>query len=244
MSKKPHRDTIFNRPLSSVKAFEFDQEVVQVFDDMIHRSVPGYSLLLRLIALHADVFVQDRSNIYDLGCSTGIVTRVIDQQTQGLGCNIIAIDNSRSMIERCRQMEQSGRIDWRCEDIEDVEIGQASLVILNLTLQFVEKSRRKSLLEKIYQGLLPGGALVLTEKVEAEESDLQTTITGLYQGFKKIQGYSDLEISNKRSALEQVLQPDLKSLHLQRLNDSGFDPVLEIFHCFNFVSFLAVKNGA
>lgn len=244
MTKNPQRDTIFDRPLSAVGSFEFDQQVARVFDDMIHRSVPGYDLLVRLIALYADVFVQEHSRVYDLGCSTGIVTRVIDQQTVDRACSIIAVDNSPAMIDRCRQLEQSGRIEWRCSDIENSSVEQASLVVLNLTLQFVPKSNRVDLLRGIFNGLLPGGALILTEKVEDDRPEVQDAMDGLYQGFKKIQGYSDLEIANKRNALDKVLLPETRSTHRQRLQECGFDQVIEVFHCFNFVSYLAVKNGA
>jgi tRNA (cmo5U34)-methyltransferase len=236
------KDKVFSRPLSSVKAFEFDEQVTRVFDDMIGRSVPGYELLVRLIALYADVFVSKNSNVYDLGCSTGVVSRVIAQQVAGRNCKVVAVDNSPSMINKCQQTHSDQVIDWICDDLESVKINDASMVVLNLTLQFINPERRQDLLQSIYQGLKPGGVLVLTEKVEYDDEPTQHSMTELYQAFKKIQGYSDLEIAQKRTALEKVLIPDRKSLHLERLNECGFAEVIESFHCFNFVSFLALKN--
>jgi tRNA (cmo5U34)-methyltransferase len=236
------KDKVFSRPLASVKAFEFDEQVTRVFDDMIGRSVPGYELLVRLIALYADIFVTEKSRVFDLGCSTGVVSRVIAQQVVERNCSIIAVDNSPSMIGKCRETHADQKIEWICDDIESIAIENASMVVLNLTLQFINPEQRLSLLTRIYQGLRPGGVLVLSEKIEYDDAETQVNMTELYQAFKKIQGYSDLEIAQKRTALEKVLIPDKKSLHLQRLKACGFGEVIESFHCFNFVSFLAIKN--
>jgi len=232
---------VFSRPLSSVKAFKFDDAVTQVFDDMISRSVPGYDLLVKMMALYADIFVTPKSTVFDLGCSTGVMSRVIAKQLEGQQVKIFAVDNSPSMIEKCRQSFGDG-IDWQCRDIEDVKISNASMVVLNLTLQFLQPRQRSELLQRIYRGLNKGGVLVLTEKVEYIDAQLQETMTELYQGFKKIQGYSDLEISQKRAALENVLIPDSPQQHLDNLQQAGFERVYDCFHCFNFVSYLAIKS--
>ncbi len=237
-----HKDRVFAKPLSSVKSFEFDEEVTQAFDDMIGRSVPGYDLLVRLIALYSDIFVTEQSRVYDLGCSTGVMSRVIAQQVSPRQVAIEAIDSSEAMIKKCQKTHSDYPIDWRCADIQSIEIENASLVVLNLTLQFIRPEQRSSLLERIYQGLNPGGVLVLTEKVVFEAADRQQRMTELYQGFKKVQGYSDLEISQKRAALENVLIPDRPAMHIDRLREAGFESIYDCFHCFNFVSYLAIKS--
>ena len=239
--KNKDKDSVFAKPLSSVKAFKFDHEVTQVFDDMISRSVPGYDLLVKSIALYADIFVTENSNVFDLGCSTGVISSVIAQQVSTRHVTIHAIDNSVSMIEKCQQQHTAFSINWTCDDLEKVNVNNASMVVLNLTLQFVKPKQRDELLKKIYDGLNPGGVLVLSEKVEFEDKDMQKTTTELYQGFKKLQGYSDLEISQKRSALENVLIPDTPAEHIRRLRQSGFRQIFDCFHCFNFVSYLAIK---
>ncbi len=242
MSNDPPRDRVFARRLSEVRAFEFDDAVASVFEDMISRSVPGYSLLLRMIGLFADIFVTDGSRVYDLGCSLGAASLIVAGQTAELDCRIIAIDNSGAMIERCRQREpRPPAIEWRCEDIRAVEIEKASLVILNLTLQFLQPEERARLLQRIYAGLEPGGALVLSEKVEFDDRAEQTRMTELYQAFKKTMGYSDLEISQKRNALENVLIPDSPAVHETRLAEAGFDEIYQCFRGFNFLSWLAIK---
>jgi len=208
---------------------------------MISRSVPGYELLLRMIGLYASVFVQNRSNVYDLGCSLGEVSRIVEEQTRQLDCDIIAVDDSPSMITKCRQQGESRKIQWICDDIQNIEISNASLVALNLTLLFIERDKRQALLSSIAQGLNPGGVLVLSEKVLLEEGLENERMVQLHQAFKKTQGYSDLEISQKRTALENVLVPDQQGMHYQRLKQAGFSEIYLCFRCFNFVSYLAIK---
>ena len=236
------RDRLFATPLASVKAFEFNDTVAAVFQDMISRSVPGYDLLLRMIGLYADLFAQTGSRVYDLGCSLGAASLVVAEQCGDRAITIIAVDNSAAMIERCRDYPQPAvAIEWRRQDIRDTEIENASMVVLNLTLQFLPPEQRLTLLQRIFDGLNAGGALVLSEKVEFENPDENERMRELYLGFKKTMGYSDLEISQKRNALENVLIPDTPEQHVARLQQVGFAEVYQCFRGFNFVSFLAVK---
>ena len=242
MSDESGRDRVFAKRLQDVRAFEFNETVADVFHDMISRSVPGYGLLLRMIGLYADIFVQPETRVYDLGCSLGEATLVIADQTESIGSEIIAVDNSPAMIDKCRQYQRHRqRIDWRCEDIQRVPINRASLVVLNLTLQFLQPEERWSQLQRIYSGLVPGGVLVLSEKVEFSGELEGRRMMQLYQAYKKTMGYSDLEISQKRNALENVLIPDSEEVHERRLHELGFSEVYQCFRGFNFVSYLAIK---
>lgn len=243
MSDTSGKDRVFARPLSDIKAFEFNNAVTEVFRDMISRSVPGYELLLRIIGLYANVFVQDNSRVYDLGCSLGEVSILINEQARAINFSITAVDNSPSMIEQCRLASQAkADIDWQCDDIQNIEIENASMVVLNLTLQFIDPAERQTLVEDIFKGLNPGGILVLSEKVEMDQAQDDQRMIQLHQAFKKMQGYSELEISQKRSALENVLVPDLESQLKTRLQQAGFTEVYQCFRCFNFVSYLAIKS--
>lgn len=236
------RDRVFAKPLTDVKAFEFNEGVADVFTDMISRSVPGYELMLHLIGLYADIFVTDNSRIYDLGCSLGDATLIAERQTRDRERSIIAVDLSEPMIQRCRQQHGSHQdIEWLCEDLKSIELGNASLVILNLTLQFLPPEERFEQLQRVYRGLNKGGVLVLSEKVTFQSPAENQRMIELHQAFKKSQGYSELEISQKRTALEQVMQPDDNDFHRQRLLDIGFSEAYQCLRFFNFVSFLAIK---
>ncbi len=242
MSRDGEKDRVFSRPLNEVRAFEFNETVTAVFQDMISRSVPGYSLLLRMIGLYAGIFVQQDSRVFDLGCSLGEASLVIADQTEALNCDIIAVDNSTAMIDKCRRHPAvSNKIEWRCEDIRQTRISNASMVVLNLTLQFLPPAERLPLLQSIFEGLNSGGVLVLSEKVEFVDASENERMQQLYSGFKKTMGYSDMEISQKRNALENVLIPDTEQQHLQRLQTLGFSEIYQCFKGFNFVSYLAIK---
>ena len=241
------KDRLFDAEISTPGDFVFDDRVVQVFPDMIKRSVPGYSLVVPMIGLLARRYAQAGSNLYDLGCSLGAVTLAMRDAVQVVGARIIAVDNSVDMIRRLKKTLQSangsGALEVlpRHQDILDTRIENASVVVLGFTLQFVEPSSRLGLLKNIAAGLNPGGIMVLSEKIRFEdplEQDLQTT---WHHDFKRAQGYSDLEIARKRDALENVMKPDCVQKHMDRMLEAGFGRVYQWFQGFNFVSMVAFK---
>lgn len=239
------QDQIYAVPHERTKEFVFDETVAQVFEDMISRSVPGYSSIVSNIGVIAQRFVSDDSRIYDLGCSLGACSLVMNQMVTAEGCRLVAVDNSPSMVAKCiENFDKAGRrfpVDVIESDLFDVEIQNASMVVLNFTLQFIEQSKREDLLKKIYAGLKPGGVLVLSEKLQFELSKEQDLMTELHHDFKRANGYSDLEIAQKRAAIENVLIPETMGEHVCRLEKVGFSEVYNWYRCLNFTSFLAVK---
>ena len=239
------RDDLFASPLGNVPRFAFDQAVVDVFPDMIQRSVPGYQTIINLCGELAARFVQADSNCYDLGCSLGASSLAIRQQIQQPGVSIIAVDNSAAMLARCQTLLQSDQAATAVElveaDICDIEINNASLVVMNFTLQFIAIEKRQALLEKIYAGLNPGGCLVISEKLLFEPESLNQLLSELHHQFKSAQGYSDLEISQKRDSLENILIPETLETHINRIKACGFNSASPWFQCFNFASLVAVK---
>lgn len=241
------RDALFAEPLSQVGDFVFDAKVVEVFPDMINRSVPGYQSILQGIGQWARRLVQPHSRVYDLGCSLGAATLSMRQQlSDRAAVEIIAIDNSPAMIERCQLHLDGYRstvpVQVRCEDIRSSEISNASLVVMNFTLQFVPPEQRQALLERIYAGLKPGGALILSEKFRAEDPAMDALLVDLHHEFKRANGYSELEIAQKRAAIENVMRIDTLSTHQQRLQAIGFSQPQVWFQCYNFASLIAIKQ--
>jgi len=237
------KDIIYRSKNKPVKPFEFNKRVVDVFPDMIERSVPGYPLTISMIGVMADDYVQEGTNVYDLGCSLGAVSLAIEQGLKNKKCNIKAIDNSQAMIDSCKENipNESNNIEFILNDILDTEIINASVVVMNFTLQFIPVEQRKNLIEKIYSGLLPGGVLILSEKVVFDDDVENETMTHLHHHMKELNGYGKLEIASKREALEDVLVPESIDTHSQRLNTSGFYRTFIWLKCFNFVSFVAIK---
>lgn len=239
------RDNLYAHQHDSVGGFVFDEKVAQVFGDMITRSVPGYAAIVSMIGMLSEQYAQDDTVCYDLGCSLGAVTAVMRERLEGRNCRIVAIDNSEAMIVKCRQ-NLAGRqsaipVDVQCADVQDVAIQNASFVVLNFVLQFLSPDNRTALLKHICNGMCPGGALVLSEKIDFIDGDESQFQIALHHTFKKLQGYSDLEISQKRTALENVLIPDTLAVHRERLLAAGFQKVFVWFQCFNFISLVAIK---
>ncbi|EMY47178.1 carboxy-S-adenosyl-L-methionine synthase CmoA [Glaesserella parasuis] len=239
------KDTLFSAPIEKLGDFTFDESVAEVFPDMIQRSVPGYSNIITAIGMLASRFVTDQSNVYDLGCSRGAGILSIRRNVEKAGVRIIGVDNSEPMVERCRRHLEAYHsdipVEILCDDIRHVEIKNASMVVLNFTLQFLPREDRLALLRKIYQGLNPNGVLVLSEKFTFEDNTINELLIDLHHTFKRANGYSELEVSQKRTALENVMRTDSIDTHKARLKEAGFSQVDLWFQCFNFGSMITIK---
>lgn len=239
------RDTIYSSSLANVADFRFDDQVAAVFPDMIRRSVPGYSNIIAMTGLIAARHARDNTRCYDLGCSLGASTLAMATQLQNRPIDFIAVDNAEAMLARCQQavtsLAPSQHIQLVCDNLQNINVENASVVVLNFTLQFVPLAERDAVLRNIYDGIQPGGAMVLSEKIRFENSVMQDLTTELHHAFKMANGYSELEVSQKRSALDNVLIPETLSAHEQRLQRAGFHHFGVWFQCFNFMSLVAVK---
>lgn len=240
------KDTLFNEPTDTQPgSFEFNEPVVRVFSDMIERSVPGYRQLLELTPLLVRSAVAPNSKVYDLGCSLGAATLAARRAIQVPGVEMIGLDNSPEMVARCQRiMAQDNStvpVDIRVADITDHPYQNASLCLMYFTLQFVALSQRLGLLKRIYEGLNPGGVLLLAEKLRFETPEEQAWMDEHHLDFKRSQGYSDLEIAKKRQAIENVLIPQTAAEHETALKQAGFGHIHRWFQCLNFSCFVAIK---
>lgn len=240
-----NRDELFATPIQNLGDWTFDEKVAEVFPDMIQRSVPGYSTIISMIGMLAKRFTKAGSTVYDLGCSLGAVTLSIRRNIQVDNCKIVAVDNSPAMVERCKRHLDLFRSDIDVTvyeaDIRNIEITNASMVVLNFTLQFLPPVDRQHLLNTIYQGLIPGGILVLSEKFSFADEQINPLLFDMHLDFKRANGYSELEISQKRSMLENVMLTDTIDTHKQRIQQAGFSHVDTWFQCVNFGSLIAIK---
>lgn len=239
-------DQIFRSPFEEISDFRFDARVVEVFEDMIERSVPGYSAILGMTGELAQQFAQAETKIYDLGCSLGGSSFSIAQRPLPQGVSIVALDNSTAMIERLQDklaenQNLSVPIEIQLQDIREQSFSPCSFVVMNFTLQFIPLQDRASLIQKIYDALVPGGALLLSEKIRFVDAETDQLIVNLHHSFKKSMGYTDLEIAQKRTALENILLPETLERHCERMHNCGFTRVIPWFQCFNFCSLLALK---
>lgn len=241
------KDTLFEQGPTGVHAFRFDERVADVFEDMINRSVPGYAATLAGISGIASAVVPDHGCCYDLGSSLGAATLAI---CSGLGdrpATIHAIDNAPAMIARCRADERfqsrAQNIVLHEADIQDVALEPSHLIVMNYTLQFIAPAARETLLRHIHAALLPGGALVLSEKFRFEDDATQTLLTEMHLDFKRSNDYSDMEIAGKRAALENVLIADTREAHEARLTKIGFSRITLWQATLNFGAYVAFRDA-
>lgn len=239
------QDRIFAEMAAEAGSFEFNDDVAEVFPDMLRRSIPGYAASIRAIGTLASRYVQPGSRCYDLGCSLGAATLAMQQNISVPGCQIIAVDLAPAMIQRCREIIAASDSDVDVSIVEDdvrqITIEQASMVVMNYTLQFLSLEERDAMIGNIFDGLNDGGILVLSEKVLDEDDEVEKLLVAMHDEFKRQNAYSDLEISRKRTALENVLIPETISMHRTRLENAGFRHVGIWLRQFNFVSIIATK---
>lgn len=239
------KDTLYRNRRSKVVPFTFDADVAAVFDDMLIRSIPGYGELIQRQAQLCRHFLQPHTVLYDLGCSHGNLGLQMLAEAPPGAYTIRAVDNAPAMLTRYRQRlaehSEATRVALICADLMDVEIRSASVVVINFTLQFLPREDRHRLLKRIYTGLLPGGVLLFSEKILHSDKQLAELQIDFYHRFKAENGYSQLEICQKREALEKVLLPDTIEAHEQRLTTAGFRSWDIWQKWFNFTSWIAFK---
>jgi len=247
MSDASYRDAIFSTPLDRVARFSFDERVVACFPDMIRRSVPGYGQILGMLGLIANRHLRHGAHVYDLGCSLGAASLALAGQLAPDAFRLTAVDISPAMVERARETLAAECPRHAIEviegDISTLDYQPSGMMILNFTLQFLPPEKREALLARLYTALEPGGVLILSEKtVDLDERDNAWRVER-YHDFKRANGYSDLEISQKRTALENVLVPDTLEAHHARLARAGFARSLTWFQYLNFASMIAFKEA-
>lgn len=250
-------DRLYAEAGAGIGGFRFDEAVASVFPDMIARSVPGYATIVAQSGVLAARYAKHDTTLYDLGSSLGATCLAMQSAIGRLGGNgkaregveIVGVEQSAAMLVRCRDdwydpVEEASRdvpIRLVEADIETFDYAPASVIAMNFTLQFVAAEHRAALLHRLANTLVAGGILILSEKVAFADADEQTLQNDWHHAFKAANGYSELEIARKRTALEGVLQPDDHDTHVERLHDAGFNQVLRWFQCFNFVSMIAMK---
>ena len=230
-------DQLYAEKLASVQDFTFNEKVTRVFNDMVRRSVPGYDVVVELIgvlaAAHSQT-VQRPLLCLDLGCSRGAVTQSLLNQLTDPRTRIVAIDNSEAMINAARTEIADERVMFITQDVLHSNFDDVDVAAMNLVLQFIEPDDRLGMLTKIRRGLRDDGLFILTEKIQSDPE-----FVDYHHSFKRAKGYSELEITQKRDALEKVMVIDSLETHLDRLNEAGFSRVTVWFQLLNWVSLIA-----
>jgi tRNA (cmo5U34)-methyltransferase len=245
------KDHLFRQSNTQIGDFEFNEEVAEIFDDMLLRSVPMYAEQQQMVKNIVERLWIPGTTVYDLGCSTATtlieLCRVLPKSARFIG-----YDSSQAMIDRANRNLRANRFDNRIELRQADLNGQpsrypldnASVVTMCWTLQFVRPLRRDNVIRWIYDCLADGGILIVNEKILTNDCQMNRLFIDFYYDFKRRQGYSEIEISRKREALENVLIPYRVEENLDLFRRNGFQIVDTFFQWFNFAGFLCIKKPA
>jgi tRNA (cmo5U34)-methyltransferase len=239
------RDQLFTSGASGGADFRFDRKTAAVFDNMVSRSVPFYEEMQRMTGEIAADFAVDGSNLFDLGCSTATTMLCLDPVVSQ-GVRFVGVDNSQDMLDKAREkmVEHGVRREYelRLADLNrEFIVEDASVVVMNLTLQFVRPLYRGRVVRQVFDGLREHGCLILVEKQTMSDSLLNRLFIKYYYDMKRRNGYSEVEIAQKREALENVLIPYRPEENREMLRSVGFKYVEEFFRWYNFAALIAVK---
>ena len=239
------KDTLFSERRGEVRDFDFGEDTAVVFDDMLNRSVPYYTEMQRMISEISGDYVVEGTRVYDLGCATCNAFFELDRMLPK-NVKFVGVDFSKEMLDQAREKitQQGFKRDHEliCADLNDeIEIHNASVAIMNLTLQFIRPVRRHLVISNIARGMVPGGCLLLVEKVLSKDSKINRSFIKYYYDFKQRNGYSEMEIAQKREALENVLIPYRLEENYELFLSSGFSFCDVFFKWYNFCGIIAVK---
>lgn len=238
MNKK---DKIYITKKNNIENFRFDEKTAEVFDDMASRSIPYYADLQETIAYLTTKYYKKGTYLYDIGCSTG--NTLIPLHKQNIeGLKVVALDLSKEMIDIAKQKCPYDYIEWVCAGVENVEFKPASVINISYVLQFIDRELRKEILKKSFDSLEEGGVLILSEKLMIKNEKLENIYIHQYENFKRANGYSDLEIEQKKQALIDVLRPFTFDEYIDILTDIGFKDINITMKYLNFTTMVAVKE--
>jgi tRNA (cmo5U34)-methyltransferase len=240
------RDKIFIKT-RKISDFKFDEEVSEAFDDMLERSIPLYKEMQKMAANFVRKYSTENSNIYDLGCSTGNTLINILRTIKKKNIKVIGIDSSTHMLKKAKEkIEKSYKgngYELRHKDLDNpLDMKNASVVLMLLTLQFIKPSNREYLIKKIYESLNSNGCFILIEKVVSSHPQIENLFTEKYHQYKKKMGYSAEEIKNKKNSLKDILIPLSLEKNLSLLKESGFSWVDIFFKWYNFAGIIGIKK--
>ncbi len=232
------RDQVYRQQQPHIVDFAFTEEVAAVFPDMIRRSVPGYETMVPVTGLIAARHLGEAGLAFDLGCSLGATSLAILQQNPSPDIRVIGVDNAQAMIDGAQRAITDPRARFVCADLRDCDVSGAQIVVLNLVLQFLPPADRLTVLEQVRAQIDPAGLLIVSEKVANSDPQLHELFDTTHLAWKKANGYSELEVSQKRTALENVMRIDTEQTHATRFEEAGFSRVVQWYRCLNWASFL------
>lgn len=224
--------------------WKFDSNIVPVFDEHVRQSVPMYDEIHRLVTDISAWFLEDGTNMYDIGTSTGEVIKNILDKYPAKNTKLIGMDNSKEMVEKTKERfksEDNVSIEFLDLVKDDYKIENASLITNILTMQFIPQRHRQAIINRLYEGLNEGGCLILVEKVVGSNARFNEMWVEMYHEMKIRNGLTEKHVFEKASAIRGVMRPHTLKENIEMLDIAGFKDIDTFFKWNNFVGFVAIK---
>ena len=216
------------------------------FDNHIEHSIRGYTNLWNDVLKISDFFIEDESNVVDVGCSTGkLLKSMIDQSSYAKKCNFYGIEIEEDFFPQFDDDEQNPKysnLRYFRGDVRDFAFKDCTLVTSIFTLQFIPEFQRRDIIKQIYEGLRYGGAFVFAEKTVSECPRIQDIRTFTYYDFKREHFTTD-DILDKEKQLRHMMKPVSRRELMNMCMTAGFEleRIDSFWQNYGFTGFIAVK---
>jgi tRNA (cmo5U34)-methyltransferase len=219
------------------------------FDEHIDWSIRGYSNLLGDVISFSRHFVENDTNVVDIGCSTGKTTErmLVHNKDHCNNATYVGIeiaegfyDNLDKRLQDLNKSEPWAKVEFIKDDVKDYKFDNCSLVTSIFTLQFMSKKDRKEVIQNIYNGLNDGGAFIFAEKIYTENAFIQDMLTFNYYDFKR-EKFDTQDIMDKEITLRHMLKPNTWMEIETMLKSAGFKSVQVFWQNFLFLGAIAIK---
>ncbi len=222
--------------------WKFTGKTAKNFDNHIKKSVPLYDWSHDISLKLSDFFLNEKTNVYDLGCSTGTFLKNLALRSKEKKNIYYGVDEIKDMCKiAIKKNKKNKNIKIVNKKIEQVKFKKSSLITSFYTMQFIHSSKRQNIFNKIYKNLNWGGAFILFEKVRAPDARFQDITMQIYNDYKIEQGFTSEEIISKSMSLKGVMDPFSSSANFGMLKRAGFKDIMTVLKFLNFEGFLAIK---
>jgi len=176
--------------------------VANNFESHVREQLPWYDLVSGAVAHIVRHYLPEKGKLYDIGASTGNMTRLLEGVIRTRGAEAISIENSQQMADK---WDGFGTI--HVGDATRFQYAYFDVAVLFLTVMFFPVIERESLFQKLLGKLRPGGVIIVVDKEEAVCGYLATVLSRLTLAGKVATGTNSDEIVQKELSLAGVQRP-------------------------------------
>ena len=230
--------------MNSKQIEPFSFSTIENFDKHISSQILGYDILDLITKRLVRLFLEDDTNVYDIGCSTGRLLNELNEAYSSDKADVVkrityyGIENNPNFT---KDLVSTANVQYLSTDLkQDFTFNNASAVISIFTLQFLPIHLRAKIIKSIYNGLNKGGAFIWSEKVYSESPKIQNYLTMQHFDIKRDR-YSATEILKDEESLRDIMKPLTLEENIALLEEAGFKQIEVFWRVNNFLGILCIK---